>query len=682
VANPRHLSFSFSGGEVTPEFWGQVQDGKYQSGAATMRNFIAAAHGPALNRGGTKYVNTVKKPTKKTRLIPFTYSTTQTMVIELGDLYIRFHTQGATLLNVSVPYEVDSPYLEADLFDIHFVQSGDVLTLVHPNYPPAELRRLSAVVWTLTNIVFTSTLAAPAVPTVVATVGVGTTGYQYVVTSQNATGLEESVSSGSTAVLNNLLTTGNYNTISWTAVAGASRYAVYKYNNGQFGLIANTTGLTVDDANIAPDMSKTTLIASNPFNAANLYPGAVSYHEQRRCFAGSINEPQTLRMTRSGTESNLNYSIPTRDDDSINFKVAAREANTIRHIVPLQDLVLMTGGAEWRVRAINSDALTPTSVNVKPQSYVGCNNTQPVIVNNNCLFAAAEGGHLRELNYQFQAGGYVAGDVCLRATHLFDELDLVDLAFAKSPMPIVWAVSSSGNLLGLTYVPEQNVGAWHRHDTALGVFESCCVVAENKRSVLYVVTRRTINGAQTRYVERFEPRVFATPADAFFVDAGATYSGAPATVISGLSWLEGCTVNVLGDGAVMSQRVVVGGSITLERACSKVQVGLPITADLYTLPLALQIDGAMGQGRLKNVSQVWMRVTSSSGILAGPDANNLTPFAQRTAEPYGSPPSLRTDEIDLVIEGAWASGGQVFIRQAAPLPLTIESITVEVAVGG
>ena len=82
----------------------------------------------------------------------------------------------------------------------------------------------------------------------------------------------------------------------------------------------------------------------NPFAAVGSYPGAVSYHEQRRCFAGSINEPQNLRMTRSGTESNMTYSIPVRDDDSINIRVAAREANTIDDVMDLLDAIESGGG--------------------------------------------------------------------------------------------------------------------------------------------------------------------------------------------------------------------------------------------------------------------------------------------------------------------------------------------------
>jgi hypothetical protein len=289
---------------------------------------------------------------------------------------------------------------------------------------------------------------------------------------------------------------------------------------------------------------------------------------------------------------------------------------------------------------------------------------------------------VRELAYNWQASGYVTGDLSLRAPHLFDGLDITDMAFCKSPHPVVWCVSSSGKLLGLTYVPEQNVGAWHQHDTAAGAFESVAAVAEGSDDVLYAVVRRTINGAAVRYVERMAPRRFGAAEDAFIVDAGLSYSGAAATTFSGLGHLEGCTVSILGDGAVMPQAVVSSGSVTIPQAASTVQIGLPITADLETLPLAAQIDGSFGQGRPKNVNRVWLRVFESSGIFAGPSFDRLAEAKQRSTEPYGSAPALKTSEIGIAVPPSWGDSGRVCIRQKDPLPLTVLSISLEVSIGG
>jgi hypothetical protein len=161
-ANPRSLARSFAGGEVTPEFWGRIDDVKYQTGLATCRNFIVKPHGPVENRPGFAFVRAVKDSTKKTRIIPFVFAIDQSVVIELGAGYFRFHTKGATIVTGGgSPYEITNPYAEDDLAAIRFTQSNDVVTLTHPGYPPAELRRTSSTNWTYVVVSFASKLAKP-----------------------------------------------------------------------------------------------------------------------------------------------------------------------------------------------------------------------------------------------------------------------------------------------------------------------------------------------------------------------------------------------------------------------------------------------------------------------------------------------------------------------------------------
>tara|TARA_R100001510_G_scaffold11848_1_gene9075 strand:+ start:1887 stop:4352 length:2466 start_codon:yes stop_codon:yes gene_type:complete len=817
----RTFSQAFAGGEISPEMFGRISDTKYQTGAAKMRNFIAKPQGPAENRAGLKFVKEVKDSTKATRLLSFTFNTTQTMVIEMGDQYFRFHTQGLTLqytagaawnsstnysigaiassggnnyysrtggtnkalsnathwylLPADLTYEIPSDYLEAELFDVHYVQSADIITLVHPNHPPKELKRFGATNWQLETINFGTPIAAPtgvsASRSIPNSANVQTDTYEshkYKVTAVLADQVSESSGSSTASVSNNIYVTGAKNTITWNARTGASTYRVYKEQGGIFGFIGETATTTLVDNNIGPDFSRTPPKFENEFQSTGNYPGAVSYFEQRRVFAGTNNEPQSIFMTKSGTESNLSFGLPIRDDDRVKFKVAAREANTIRHIVPLTQLVLLTGSAEWRVSSINNDAITPSSISVKPQSYVGSNNAQPVIVNNSMVYAAARGGHIRELGYNWQANGFITGDLSLRAPHLFDNLTVVDMALSKSPIPIVYFVSSNGKMIGLTYVPEQSIGAWHQHDTD-GLFESVASVSEGNDDVIYAVVKRTVNGNSVRYVERMGTRLFENPRDCFFVDAGATLNGtntdptrtvtitggttykkgeiitittnydlfnAPPSTddvgdaivlvdgtnyyrlnivatstqriatakldrdlpvaqrntaissfevarnkISGITWLEGKTVSILADGAVHPQRVVTSGTITLDRASSIVHFGLPYDSDLETLPLALQAE-AFGQGRVKNLNHAWLRVLESSGIFAGPTPDKLVEAKQRTTEPYGTPPALKTEDIKIMLTPTWSDYGQIFIRQNDPLPLTIVGITLEVAVGG
>ena len=291
------------------------------------------------------------------------------------------------------------------------------------------------------------------------------------------------------------------------------------------------------------------------------------------------------------------------------------------------------------------------------------------------IYAQERGGHLRECGYNYQAGGYISADVCLRAPHLFDNYEVKDLAYSKAPWPTVWAVSSSGKLIAFTYVPEQQVGAFSTVETD-GVFEACCVVAEGDEDALYCVVKRTIGGETKRFVERMHERQYTALGNCFYVDCGGTYDGDPTTEISGLDWLEGCEVTILADGSVEPRQVVKDGKITLSIASSKVHVGLPYTADLRTLPMALALqDGSYGSGHQKNVREVYFRVVDSSGLKAGPSLDRLAEYPARSTEFAGSPPDPITDEFGFPIYPIWGPSGQVYVRQENPLPLRIISMT-------
>jgi len=585
-------------------------------------------------------------------------------------------------------YEIPSPYAEIDLKDINFVQSADVLTLVHPKYAPRELRRvvnnMSDIAYTLSEIEFGSELTAPTIQTVAATNPnspvVGPQGYNYVATTVSDDQLDESEASTAASVTGQqLFDTGAYNTI--TLATPITRHNIYKQQGGLYGYIGQITTASMIDDNIAPDMSKTPPENRDPFTGVTPdYPRATAYFEQRRVFGGTPLKPQTFFMSKTGVEDSFDYSIPVRDDDSIEVRMASREANTIRHIVPIGDLVIFTDSAEWRVTSVNSDAITPTSIVVRPQSYIGANHVQPVVVSTQAVYAAARGGHVRSLGYDFNVNGYVSVDLSIRAAHLFDYKTITGLAYAKGPIPIVWATSNDGLLLGLTYVPEQQVYAWHTHETQ-GSFESVCTVGEGNDDVCYVVVKRTIGETTKRYVERLGSRYHESIDEFFGVDSGLTYRGSPVTTISGLSHLEGVEVAILADGAVQARQTVTGGQITLDEAASLVHVGYPIRAEVQTLPVAAEIE-ALAQATIKTAYKATMRVYRSSGFSAGTTLDNLIPAKIRTDEAYGTPPALRTGEIDIELNSGWSRGGQIIVRQDDPVPLEISALTVHIQMGG
>lgn len=570
----KSLFRSFAGGEITPEMLGRLDLGKYQTGLALCRNFITLPHGPAQRRRGFQYIGESRDSTKRVRLIPFAYSAEQTAVLEFSHLAIRIFINGAALLEANKTcsaagstvtstghgystgddvfiggrvvrvtvtdantfsaadrwgaavsltgattcarvYTISSTYEAGDLFGLHYAQDSDVLTLVHPDYPAAELRRLGATNWTLTAISFAPSAAVPTGVSVTPTIG--TAGNEspqsYCVTSIDADGITESLASAVVSTSNNLAVSGNFNTVAWSAVSGASAYNVFKTRGGAFGFIGQTDTLSVCDDNVLPDTTKTPPQDIYTLNtAADQYPAAVTYHEQRRWFAGSNANPQTIWATRNGTQANLTSSLPSQDDDGLQFRIQARQQNAIRHLLPLSDLIALTVGGEFRIFADNAPAITPSTLSTKSQGASGASNVQPCITSGSILYAQAQGSRVREMAYNWQNNAFASIDISILAPHLFDGHTVVDMAYSRAPVQLLWCVRSDGALLGMSYVPEQQVYGWHKHDTA-GRFESVCVVSEGLEDALYALVRREVDGRWVRYIERLKAAFTDAPAD-------------------------------------------------------------------------------------------------------------------------------------------------------------------------
>lgn len=688
MASTKTLTRSFAGGEITPEMYGRLDNVKFQTGLALARNGIVLPHGPFTKRPGFSYVRVAKTSTNLVRIIPFSFSATQTMVLELGHQYMRFHALGATLLDTGVPYEVVTPYSGADLFSLRFTQSADVITISAVGYQTRELRRLGAINWTLTVPTLGSSPATPTSPTAtVSGPGGGTAkNYYYKVTTVTPDGREESLAVGTTVAAVDLSVVGNKVTVAWTAPGGitAPSYRVYKTVGGVgrlYGFMGETTDVNFVDDNITPDYSRNPPSSVIRLDTAGDYPGAVTYFEQRRVFAGTTNNPQAVYMTRTATESNLAVSNPSNSGDAISFTIKAQQQNAIRHLVPLNDLLAFSVSGVWRVFSNNNGAILPATVAAKPQTYYGANDVPPQLTGNNCLYVETNSRKVRDISYSFDAQGYTSDDRSIMAPHLFQGYTLVDMAFTKSPDAVLWCVRSDGVLLSMTYVPEHQVFAWTQHTTD-GTFESVCVVSENNEDVLYAVVRRTINGSTLRYIERMSTRQFATQADAFYVDCGATYSGAPVTTVSGLTWLEGKTVVALADGAVVTDLVVTSGAVTLPVAASKIQVGLPFTTDLQTLPMSIDGAPAGGQGTMKAIDYAYLRVNRTGLLAVGSSSSKLMDIPIRTNEPYDSPPRLISEQVDLLVDPDWGEDAQLWVRSSTPTPLTVSSITMMVSTGG
>lgn len=439
------------------------------------------------------------------------------------------YTSGGTIAKPVMA--TNSPYAAGELQDIQFIQSADVMTLVHPNHEIAEIKRMSDTNWSFSTAL---SLSAPSVAAFGfnAAAGGGTTPgstqYFYKVTSINMVSGEESYPSGVITATNGnaTLSQTNYNVIGWTPFGGVSyKFAIYKLDSGSYGLIGYSEGTGFKDIGILPDTSTTPPRAETFFDDTGKYPSSVAIIQQRRLFANTNLEPEAVWASRTGLYSNFTGSTPVQDDDAIKFTMAGRQVNAVRYILDLDGLVIFTQAGEWSAGGNAQGILTPTGLNLKQFSYNGAaKGLPPIVIDNMALYVQARGSAVRTIGAKVATAGYEGDDLTAFAWHLFKNKKIKDWAYQQTPNSILWTVRDDGTLVALTYVREQAIFGWHRHDTD-GFVEQVCTVPEGEEDAVYIVVRREINGVAKRYIERLNSRNFTSLEDSTLLDSYLSYDG-------------------------------------------------------------------------------------------------------------------------------------------------------------
>jgi hypothetical protein len=610
------------------------------------------------------------------------------------------YTSGGTSEKV---YEITTPYAEADLSELQFVQSADVVTIVHPSYAPRELSRTGHTSWTLGSIELSPTIdrpvnmkiggegaissastvlryrvtavdeetgeeslvglgmpftitgitkANPGVLTVTSfylnaeghtfrirdiagmtelnnrdfvvknVTALGGGSYSCTLEDENGNAIDTSAyttyTSGGTLHLTSAFSTvtspstGTPNVVSWSRVTNAGSYNVYREKNGSFGYLGTTSLLTyTDDGTLEPDMEDLPPMERTPFDEAGSYPSAVTYYQQRLMFANTDDEPEKIWGSRSGYFKNFTQHSPIQDDDAVTFTMAARQVNEVRHMIDLGRLIVLTTSGEHAVVGDSGGILRPGEVNPKQYSFNGSSTLPPIVVGGNALYVQARGAIVRDLAFDLESDGYRGNDLTIFAAHLVDDYTLTDWTYQQIPHSIVWCVRSDGTLLGLTYIREHQIVGWHRHDTD-GLIEAACSVPEGTVDALYLIVKRTINGATKRYVERLASRSIDDIVDAVFMDAALTFDGRnddtthTMTLSGGTDWTSTETLTLTSSTSFF-QSTDVGNQIHLKVLDADGEV-----TDVIRFTIAAYTSGTVVTGKAHKTVPASLRTTATA----------------------------------------------------------------------
>ncbi len=463
--------------------------------------------------------------------------------------------------------------------------------------------------------------------------------------------------------------------------------------SGAFTVALDTTGEAVTwnvtstgfiDTGSAPDFEKSPPVPQTLFQSPGTYPGATTYYQQRRLFGSSATDPERVWASKSGIFTSFGTSTPLEDDDSVSFALASRQVNAVRHMLDVGRLILFTASGEWVVGESEDDVLTPTNISARQRLYYGASTLPPIVIGNAILFNQARGAIVRDLKTDVVAN-YTSNDLTLFAAHLVDGYTIVDWDFAQTPHSILWAVRSDGVLLGLTYIREQEVWGWHRHDTD-GVVENVCVVPEGSEDAVYLVVRRTIAGVVQRYIERMASRAITDLTDVtslHFVDCGLVYDGRNTgsetmTLSGGVAWDEGEQLTCTASAATF-QASNVGDRVDLTPVTGGETVRCTIEA--YTSPTVVTVRPAklLPPDLRGFATSVWALAVNAVAGLEHLEGKAVSVFADGVVAA-----SPNNDAFDVVtVEGGAITLAQPYavIRVGLPYVSDLETLDIDTPSG-
>ena len=425
---------------------GQITEGDKTISAITAANpavVTSSSHG--YSNGDFVIITSVVGMTevngKTFKVADKTTNTFELQDVDGTDINSSAYTAYSSAGTANKIYEISSPYLTAELFELKFAQSADVMYITHPNHEVMKLSRTGHTSWTLTEVDFTD---GPYLPT-----------------NSTATTLTPASAGTGTGV--------NITASAITGINGGDGWKttdvgrIISFNSGKAKITArtNTTVVVVTITTAFASTAATAAFNLGAFSDTTGHPSCVSFFEQRLVFAGTTDEPQTLYFSKSGDYENM--TTGTDADHAMVYTIASNQVNKIRYLKSVRTLLIGTTGGEFSVSADGTDAaVTPTNVTIKRQSSFGAANVDAQPAGNAILFLQRAKRKIRELAYNYESDGFVAPDLTI-LNETVTNSGINEMAYQQAPDSILWCVRDDGILSGLTYQRSDNVVAWHRH---------------------------------------------------------------------------------------------------------------------------------------------------------------------------------------------------------------------------
>ena len=414
------------------------------------------------------------------------------------------------------------------------------------------------------------------------------------------------------------------------------------------------------------------------WNRGRGYPKLCTFYQDRFVVAATDSKPNFIWFSRTGDYPNFGVEKvegTITDDSAITLPVINRKMCEIRHLVPANDLIILTSGNEWIVRG--DKTITPTNCNLKTQTQRGALSCEPQFIGNRCVFVQERGGTVRDMGYSYESDNYTGQDLTLFVKTLVKGHLAVTSAYAQDPDSIIYYVRDDGQLNCLTYIPEQKVYGWS-HFVTNGKYRYVESVAEGEQDTIYFVVDRVINNKSVKCIERSIPLYTEDNSDVF-LDCYVKVANSIKTDYINAPHLVGQMVDIVIDGQQMPSRVVPPtGVIKLDGKANVITVGLPYTTKIKIPSVEQQINDGTLQGRVATVSRVVLRMYKSFGGKVGRTFDRMDDITL-------PPNELFTGDKPVILPKMginYSTDTSICIKHSNPFPFNLLSITRIVEIGG
>jgi hypothetical protein len=465
MAESSPILTNFTSGELSPRLNGRIDMEKYYNGASKLSNFAVLMHGGLQKRSGTKFVREIKTSTGSNsgaRLIPFVFSKTQAYILEFGHNYIRFYKdEGVIVSSGTTPYEISTTYTAAQINELEYVQSADVLYLVHEAHPPRKLSRTGHTSWTISDVDFFDGPYEPA--------------------NTSSTTMQPSGTSG------NITITASSSVFVANDVGRSIR--IKNGSDWGFAKITGYNSATNVNATVNADMPFAATSANEDWRLGSFYignyPTKVTFFEERLFYAGTTQQPSTVFSSMS---ADFDKFSPTSKDGSVNddnglqFTIVSDQVNQITGLYGGKFLAIFTKNGAFNMSSGSAtQGITPTTIQVTNETNDGAADKRVSPASKSVLFIGKNKKRLREFAYNIDYDSFTTPDMTVLSEHLGYGL-FEECAFANYPNNILWVRRNDGMLLGFTYYRDQDVTAWHTH-TIAGTSSGCTITVTDYANI-------------------------------------------------------------------------------------------------------------------------------------------------------------------------------------------------------